>query len=363
MGCFRTPKPHGHRRGHCICRVSETIVQGNERWLQPWIAVKSYPSMLLGLFGDYQLSFAFSNGLCMAPHQERRSTAALKRKLLLKELKTVRLREKDEIGRSSTECRWILSNSEILPFRPRQFLMAQKALENAVAAFRASQALALGHVAVQIFGWQQIAQDAAEVCDEEAPFDRRSKASENLIRRWNPYPFDRKAQRALKHAGSERRAELRDNLILNLLWVAAESARNPKQWRIGRSWIKDENGALAKLTLLDLDVDDWLRALRTLAVKQYEKLVLDGLLPFASRGLRDSGGSSPASSRSEETSGSFYERIGEEKIQALSRRERELIERLRSDASLSKAARQMNITPSTARVLFSRIKRKLRSRM
>jgi DNA-binding CsgD family transcriptional regulator len=152
-------------------------------------------------------------------------------------------------------------------------------------------------------------------------------------------------------------------LILNLLSVAAESARNPKPWRIGRSWIKDANGALAKLTLLDLDVDDWLRALRTLAVKQYEKLVLDGLLPFASRGLRDSGGSSPASSRSEETSGSFYERIGEEKIQALSRRERELIERLRSDASLSKAARQMNITPSTARVLFLRIKRKLCSGM
>ena len=25
MGCFRTPKPHGRRWGHCICRVSETI--------------------------------------------------------------------------------------------------------------------------------------------------------------------------------------------------------------------------------------------------------------------------------------------------------------------------------------------------
>jgi DNA-binding CsgD family transcriptional regulator len=137
----------------------------------------------------------------------------------------------------------------------------------------------------------------------------------------------------------------------------------PETVAIGRSWIKDENGALAKLTLLDLDVDDWLRALRTLAVKQYEKLVLDGLLPFASRGLRDSGGSSSASSRSEETSGSFYERIGEEKIQALSRRERELFEYLLSDPSRSKAARQMDIAPSTARVLFLRIKRKLRSGM
>ena len=91
---------------------------------------------------------------------------------------------------------------------------------------------------------------------KKAPFDRRSKACENLIRRWNPYPFDRKAQRALKYAGSVRGAHLRDDLILNLLSVAAKSARNPRLWRIARSWIRDENGALAKLTLLNLDVDD-----------------------------------------------------------------------------------------------------------
>jgi DNA-binding CsgD family transcriptional regulator len=257
----------------------------------------------------------------------------------------------------------MFNNSEILSFQLPQFLAAQRAMEDAAAAFKASQALAPGHRAVQIFSWQQIARDAAEVCDEEAPFDRRSKASENLVRRWNPYPFAPEAKRALRNAGSERRAELRNDLILNLLSVAAESARNPKQWRIARSWIKDENGALAKLTLLDLDVDDWIRALRTLTIKQYEKLILDGLLPFASRRLRDTDGSLSASSSSEETSGSFDERIGEEKIQALSRRERELLEYRRSGISLSKAARQMNITPSTARVLFSRIKRKLRSRM
>lgn len=257
----------------------------------------------------------------------------------------------------------MFSNSEILLFQPRQFLAAQKAMQNAAAAVKASQALALGRMAVQIFGWQQIARDAAEVCDEEAPFDRRLKASENLIRRWNPYPFDRTAQRALKLAGSERRAELRNDLILDLLSVAAESARDPRPWRIARSWIKDESGALAKLTLLDLDLDDLLRALRTLAVKHYEKLVLDGLLPFASCGRRDSRDSSFASSSSEETSGSFDEWIGEEKIQKLSPRERELMVRLRSDTSLSKVARQMDIAPSTGRVLFLRIKRKLRSLM
>jgi DNA-directed RNA polymerase specialized sigma24 family protein len=117
------------------------------------------------------------------------------------------------------------------------------------------------------------------------------------------------------------------------------------------------------MTLLDLEVDDWLRALRTLAVKQYEKLVLDGLLPFASRGRRDSGGSCSASSSSEETPGSFDEWIGEEKIQKLSPREREVIEHLLSDSSLSKASRRMNIAPSTARVLFLRVKRELRSGM
>jgi hypothetical protein len=163
----------------------------------------------------------------------------------------------------------MLNNSETLSLP--QFLAAQRAVEDAAIAFKVSQALALGHMAVQIFSGHQIAQAAAEVCDGEAPFDRRSKASENLIKRWKPYPFAPEAQKALRYAGAQRRAELRDDLILNLLSVAAESARNPKRWRIGRSWIKDENGALAKLSLLDLEARDWIRALRTLTIKQYEK--------------------------------------------------------------------------------------------
>jgi hypothetical protein len=257
----------------------------------------------------------------------------------------------------------MFSNSKTLLFQSRQFLAARSAMENAAAAVKASQAIALGQMAVRILSWQQIAQAAALVCDEEAPFDRRSKASENLINRWNPYPFDPRAQKALKYAGSQGPAEVRNDLILNSLSVAAESARNPKQWRIARSWIKNEKGALAKLTLLDLDVDDWLRALRTLTVKHYEKLLLDRLSLSASRELRDTDSPFPPSSSSDETSVTFFDRIEEEMIQKLSPRERELIECLRSDNSLSKAAVQMNIRPSTARVLFSRIKRKLRSRM
>lgn len=80
----------------------------------------------------------------------------------------------------------MFSNSKALLFQPRQFLAAQSAMENAAAACRASQAIALGQMAVQILSTEQIAQDAAVVCDEEAPFERRSKASENLINRWNP---------------------------------------------------------------------------------------------------------------------------------------------------------------------------------
>lgn len=74
--------------------------------------------------------------------------------------------------------------------------------------------------------------------------------------------------------------------------------------------------------------------------------------PFASRGLRDSAGSSPAFSSSEETSESLDKWIGEEKIQKLSPRERELFGHLQSDISILKAAEQMNIAPSTARVFF-----------
>src|SRR6266851_626758 len=102
----------------------------------------------------------------------------------------------------------MLNNSETLSLP--QFLAAQRAVEDAAIAFKVSQALAL-------------------------------------------------VQKALRYAGAQRRAELRDDLILDLLSVAAESARNPKRWRIGRSWIKDENGALAKLSLLDLEARDWIR--------------------------------------------------------------------------------------------------------
>ena len=255
----------------------------------------------------------------------------------------------------------MVSNSSILPIQQRELMAAQSAMENAAAAFKATQVI--GQIAAQILIWQRIALDVALVCNEEASFDQRLKASENLIKQWNPYPFDPIAQRALQYAGFECRAELRENLSLDLLSIAAKLVRVPKKWRIGRRWLKGADGTPARLTLGNLSIRNLIRALRTLAVKQYEKLILENHLPFTCHGLRDSGDTFSELSSSVKIAESFYAGPAENRLQALSPRERELVECLRRDDSLSKAAEQMNIRPSTARVLFFRIKKKLRGRM
>jgi DNA-binding CsgD family transcriptional regulator len=258
----------------------------------------------------------------------------------------------------------MINSSEMLAFQMSPLSAAQRVADSAVAAMIADQALEAARTAVHIEGWSRIVIAAMEFCDEEAPFIRRVNATEELIHRWNPYPFDPKAQWALRRAGPELRAEIRNDLITKLLSVTPHFVKNPKPWRIGRTWIKDDNGKLAKLTLLDLDGEDSMRALRTLIIKEYEKGALRALPDSASQVLRDSGGASsePESADPEEGNGSLEDRLGA-KIGALSSREREFLELRLSAMTTIELARQMNIVPSTARVYLFRIARKLRKPM
>ncbi len=209
---------------------------------------------------------------------------------------------------------------------------------------------------------QQTIRAAVEVCDEGAPFGRRADASTKLIDDWNPYPFDPPAQRALRFIRPGQRAELRDQLILALLDAAAESARALKRRRIGPRWIKDETGVPAKLSVLDLDIDDLVRVLRTLAIKEYEKLLL-GLLPLVnSSEINQPDIMSMETEVVDEPAEPYPERLSQV-LHMLSPRERELMENLKSDPSRAEAARQMGITASTVRVHWFNIKKKLRSLM
>jgi hypothetical protein len=79
------------------------------------------------------------------------------------------------------------------------------------------------------------------------------------------------------------------------------------------------------LTLLDLEIDNLMRALRTLAVKEYEKCALSSLTNSASRELRESDGAFFESANSDETNVLLEDRLGA-KLEVLSSRERELLE-------------------------------------
>jgi len=217
----------------------------------------------------------------------------------------------------------------------------------------------LGEFQRQISASAQIQISAARVCDSLVPLESRLKAAAYLIRLWNPYPFDPKAKLALRFAGVRSRGELHSDLALSLLSGAEESVKALKPRRIGRLWLKDESGKRAKISLLDLEADDFLRALRTLSIRAYEKLVLDTIPTAISREMRDSDVDSFDDPNSTETN---TRSLGEPKslLQSLSPREQQLWEYLKQDMSKVSAARRMNISPSTARVLFSRIRTKLR---
>ena len=206
----------------------------------------------------------------------------------------------------------------------------------------------------------QIGLASASVCDELAPIEARLKFADYLIRLWNPYPFDPKAQLALRLAGRSGRDEIRAELPIALISAAVESVQSLKPRRIGRVWVKDTANQRVKISLLDLRIGHFFRALRTLGIRTYERLALAAAPTAISREVKDSDafGREQASSRASDTP-SFADH--ESKLLTLSPRERQLWELVRQGMSKAAAARPMKISPSTARVLFSRLKNKLRN--
>jgi hypothetical protein len=205
----------------------------------------------------------------------------------------------------------------------------------------------------------QIGVASADVCNEHAPFETRLRSAEYLIQIWNPYPIDPKAKLALRLAGPYGRDEIRRELPIALLSAAEESVRSLKPRRIGRVWVKDAANQRVKISLLDLRFGHFFRALRTLGIKTYEGLALGAAPTAISREVKDS----DACCQEQPSSGASdtpYFDDSESKLLALSPREQQLWELLSQGMSKAAAAGLMKISPSTARVLFLRIKNKLR---
>jgi DNA-binding CsgD family transcriptional regulator len=242
-----------------------------------------------------------------------------------------------------------------------------------IAASRAAESLVavnhlakyfneLGELQKCIYTFQQVGLSAARVCNGEAAIDSRLGAADYLIELWKPYPFDPQAKLALRAAGSSGRDDLRRDLPLRLLFAAVESTRTSKPRRVGRRWLKDATGKRAKISLLDLEIRDFLRALRTLTIKTYEQLVLSVYPVLISREMRDSDGAYPDRARSIGRERPLVD-LRRRQLQALSFRERQLWNLLTKGMSCADAGRRMGISPSTARVFFHRIRKKLRKPM
>jgi DNA-binding CsgD family transcriptional regulator len=206
----------------------------------------------------------------------------------------------------------------------------------------------------------QISLESAVVCNEHNPIERRLEAAEYLLQLWNPYPFDPKARLALRRAGRCGRDEIRRELPMAWLTAAVQSVRSLKPRRIGRVWIKDAANQRFKLSLLKLNVEHFLRALRTLGIRTHEQLALDAAPMAISRELKDLDACSDEQASSRISDALSFGDL-ESKLSALSPREWQLWQLLSQGKSKASAARLMNISPSTARVLFWRIKNKLRN--
>jgi len=236
-----------------------------------------------------------------------------------------------------------------------------RTVEPVLAGARIANHFALAEEQYRIHCELQFRRAAALVCDDGAPIQHRLQALEDLIERWNPYPFDRVAQGALRAAGAKGRAEVRQDLRLTVLDAAAEAARTPQTWRFGRRWLKDASSRRAFVTLPDLEIDDFMRALRTLFINSYERLALDRVPLFNAREIRDSDQYGTVLSTSNEADQLSFEELGD-RLSELSPHERQLFDLIARGESRASAARLMHVKPSTVRVLLLRIRKKEPSR-
>lgn len=233
----------------------------------------------------------------------------------------------------------------------------------------------------------------------------RLEAADRLVRRWNPFPFSKKAKSLWKRVRPDRKEELREQRSLWVIEACEEfMKRAPRRWRFDRQWLKDAAGRLTECRFDELSLPKPVKAVRNAVIKRFEAAILES---FASRSLRDSDGaiisSEPQSSGfgGRDQSGAFLQddavcaldnpKPGDESADVVlddslaltdsldeerrelelleqcpifTRRQRELISHLRQQHphsqrfNVSAAAREMGIKPQTGWVHWHNIKKK-----
>jgi hypothetical protein len=113
----------------------------------------------------------------------------------------------------------------------------------------------------------------------------RLEAANRLVRRWNPFPFDKKLQALWKKLPHKRKKELRDFRNIWVIEACEELAEKPRPWRFDRRWLKDAAGHRVECKVEELPLPKSVKALRNSVRNKLEAAILEF---FNTRSFRDS---------------------------------------------------------------------------
>jgi len=232
-------------------------------------------------------------------------------------------------------------------------------------------------------------------------------AARRLIKRWRPWPFDRRAQGVLKKMPLFAKITLLERLPQDLVDEITRLNCEPRRWCANRRYLKEKNGRPAVVTVDQLTPNFFVKQLRNIALKvntsailsslnylplkgthgktpSYESQLLDsgsspeacdevGNLDCLPAGSPDDSCDAPVDTDSLELTES-QPRIGtllDIAERVATRREIELIDEIRLQLSegrlkpngnpnMAEVGRAIEMNPSTARVNWANLKRKAR---
>jgi DNA-binding CsgD family transcriptional regulator len=202
-------------------------------------------------------------------------------------------------------------------------------------------------------------------------------ALERLSQRLHWWPFDDQAKEALKRRIRENGQREYFNTFASALYIAFSNDGVPQYIRLGKDWLTDERGKKVKIPPKQLPIPIYWRWLRKETINEMERDILGELpgpqvIALGDRDEEEDSGDvvvdwktlrAPDPDPEEALLLQELEREQQElvaRIQALcSPRERELLKHVIESPSLADAAEKMGISPSTARVMMNRIRKKV----
>jgi hypothetical protein len=116
-------------------------------------------------------------------------------------------------------------------------------------------------------------------------------AARRLIKRWRPWPFDRRAQGVLKKMPLFAKITLLERLPQDLVDEITRLNCEPRRWCANRRYLKEKNGRPAVITVDELTPNFFVKQLRNIARKLNTLAILS---PLNHLPLKDTHGKTPS---------------------------------------------------------------------